>query len=261
MAIGSAFSAVIYYSKQIGELEKSRRFEWRPFLDISHLSKNNKVFFVKLLAKRNGKITGDLDIWQYTKPERLNVIGFDNFINEISEQKDEIRNLKEISIADSLFIYADTLLIPSARRIQYKNLGNTPLRIKSSYISVLTQNEWVNRYHKSARELISDIPNKVEYSREWETDYIVKASDKRESVEYPHLKIMPITELFDYYYSDSTMTIYWVTYFEYEDFFGYDYNTLLIEYQLFRINLIDDYFEIVSEKEGLEKYRWDVNIE
>ena len=57
------------------------------------------------------------------------------------------------------------------------------------------------------------------------------------------------------------MTIYWVTYFQYEDFFGYNYNTLLVEYQLFRINLIDDYFEISSEKIGLEKYRWDVNVD
>jgi hypothetical protein len=259
-AIAAVVISSNYYEGQINEMEKSRRFEWRPFLEISHLAKKNKKFFVKLRTKRDAETATRFDIWQYTRPERLNVLGYDNLINKISEEKQEIRDIEEVSTADSLFSYADTLLIPSARKILYENLGRTPLRIKTSYISILTQNEWDSTYHKSAMRLVRDIPSKVEYSREWETDYIVKAGEKKESVQYPHLKIMPVTELFDYYYADSSMAIYWVSYFEYEDFFGYDYNTLLVEYELFRIDLIGNYFQIRSEKAGVEKYRWDVGI-
>jgi hypothetical protein len=262
VSIKSALNLEEFYKKQIFEMKKSIRFDWRPFLDIEHVDrKRDFVYLIEAQPKpETKKEVHTFKEFEYATPERLTVDKNVFYEEKIEQKTFKIIPLDELNFDDMTYDSVSYLLLPHFRKIRYLNQGETPLRIKAAYISVLTQIEWVEHYNKSESTLVNDIPNLVDWEK-WGIDYIVKSREEKTSSEFIIPKFIPKSEIETYFNRDSTMTLYWVSYFEYQDFFDNIYNTILIQYEVHRLYNIDNYLAIGSLKAGIEKYRWDVNIE
>ncbi|GEM_PF-2222429 len=142
------------------------------------------------------------------------------------------------------------------------NIGKTPLRIKTSVASILSQREWVEKHGKDYEHLIQTLklPGTIDTLH---TDFVLLPGDSSEPApQLGYRRYMSKDEWHQYVYSDSSIVLYPYQYVEYEDFFGHQYNALLIQYLKADIEIIDSIPVFSwSDKPGVERYRWDIGLE
>jgi hypothetical protein len=221
--------SVVYFEKQLDQSRQAVKLEWRPYL---------------LLEQREGQIGMNFRAGESFDSDNIPLL-FDS-----------------VSTNDLGYVAVKSVQIAMMRNVRFINKGNTPLRIAASVSSTLTENEWKNKYHKSADELVHAI-------RTWEdflindVDYVLTAGESRETgTTRGRGRRMPRSEFDTCRLVKHELLVYYFTYAEYLDIFDNRYNVLLVEGV--KVPLIEkNGFMNWSDPTGtnMEKYRWDIDPE
>jgi hypothetical protein len=200
-----------------------------------------------------------LDELEYAEPAHLTVKSNEFLRDQFSMREYKIIELQDLNVDDSAFDSISYLFMPHWRRIIYHNEGKTPLRIRGSCFTILTEDEWEYGYHKSDTLLQPKLARFDEWDI-WEVDYVVKSGVIDTSRIFRSPKYISKKEIDTYLKTDSLMTVYWVSYIEYSDFFSNIYNALLIDNETYKFYNRNGLLSIGSQGGSREIYRWDVNL-
>jgi len=215
---------------QLAEMRKATELQYRPYLDILHSYKEPLQF-------------NDIFHWIEKDNDTESMRKIDFFETKINNPD------------------LDKFSYELQRKIDYVNYGLMPLRIKRGLISAISKKEWEEDFNKSYVELVRYIRS-LPALTEPETDIIVQAKNNYLTKNYTSFeRRMEIFTFRNYLTNDKQIVLYPYTYVEYEDFFGKQYNSILIELLIFKLN-VDNDVVIPSLKMGaVERFRRDVLLE
>jgi hypothetical protein len=260
----SAIAAVVissnYYNSQISEMEKSRRFDWRPFLNIKNFDANIDYSLIKIPIPEGDSTLNEFDKSQYVIPDRTGIKKNVKESSEIDRVYLEIKAREKPIYSKSEIENADFFRFNWTRRIIYENVGETPLRITGLLSTAIYKKEWEN-WDKSVENLLK-FYNDRKLIDSLEVDYIVFPNSTDTTNIKGIKRNIPREHFLDEFGAGDKIILYSVTAILYEDFFGNYYNTILIEHAIIEIEKENNSL-IFPERSPIkiEKYRWDVGIE
>jgi hypothetical protein len=223
--IGTAITSLVYYQKQIDEMRKATKLEWRPYLNIEFIEPSESFYYCG---------------------------------SEISADSNKAYALTKFKVTDPIFSSVKHLYYEQYYKVRYKNSGKTPLRIIQHNSGIFTEKEWSGFYQKSERVLLDSIL--ANQKGEFAVDYIITPDTSIDS----HKTLKQVINI-DYKGIDSTgadhnYIFYIYSFVEYEDYFGTKYNTLLILCLIYEDTIINGYLEFNCKGSIIEKYRWDIGL-
>lgn len=224
-SIAATLISLIYYQKQVDEMKKATKMEWRPYLNISYFN---------------------------LKAE------FQPIINILDSAGLSLVTSIPVDYLDLASNTSPGFVI--AYRLKFANNGKIPLRIIRRASILMDSNTWIEKYKKSEEELVRDGINSSNNSIE-PIDVIVNNdtafySDENRPIVYRKT----LQEFKQRINSDSSYTLYLATYCEYEDFLKNKYNVLLMEHYIYNISISKNILKCILVQRGIEKYRWDIGL-
>jgi len=225
-SIATAVISGVYYQKQVTEMQRATKLEWRPYLDLEYTDREFSSYYL------------------------FNVKGTDSLMAVTTDQ---------IATSDSALRKANSLLFKQNFRVKYYNRGRTPLRIKSHSKGMLTSEQWSDVYHKSNDILLDSVAVQSKDSK-LNMDYVVPADTSVLSSNINSLYLPILEGHLDLASIPKEIVVYIYSFVEYEDYFGNEYNLLRIEYNVYLQSIDGERLHFEYSKTGIERHRWDIDI-
>ena len=216
------------YSRLINEQQKSTEMEWRPYLHVMQSPATPR---------------------------------FKYLIGETDTSPSEVADIDSIKLGSTEYFAVRKIKYMVPRINTLYNGGKTPLRVKTSVSSILSLHEWTNLLGKSYEHLIDTLktPGTVDTLL---TDYVLLPGDSTtQEITRGMRRIMDKKE-WHRYIDGSSIVLYPYLYVEYEDFFQHQYNALLIQCVMGKIEVQDSIPVFTwDDMHSVERYRWDIGLD
>jgi|GEM_PF-3729761 len=214
--------------QQTAQLKRSIDLQWRPYLNLDHINPEHRFMYVMVGPAEQDTVLRPID--------------------SVGLESDAFRAVQYVSYA---FV----------RNIEYQNSGSTSLLVKKAIFGTITEDAWRGGLAKSPEKLVAEV-KRQQLMVELETDITVAPDE----VDTGGSRVGLATVLPKAYWTsrikaNEPIYLYPYSYVEYEDFHGYTYNTLRVEWYRLTMQLTGDtvsrHFQRSS---GQEVYRYDIEV-
>ena len=222
----------INVAKQLEHAKNATQLQWRPYLNIEHISPRGYSFEYLL----TGPETGDT----------------------------LIRKLSDINIESDGYRAVSAIRHHFTRKIRYSNTGATPLRVTHIVSTTISQDDWLNHYEKDLSKLVAALRKSENFGLQLETDITVKPGGSVDgSSPLGEFGVVSKTYWTTNVQQNHNIVLYPVTYVEYEDFFDNTYDVVNMEFLRVSLPIRDGIVvdaDTLALTPGTERYRWDVAV-
>ena len=214
---------------QVSAMNESTALAWRPYVQLEQEDHQFVMVYLTGIDEKSDTLGLDIEKTSFESPEYYGVT--------------RVR----YAVPRSLSIW---------------NSGQSPAWITGKAISVLSEEDWVEKYDKSVQALRDSLRSHEALSMQ-NVDLIIQPDDTiKFAPDIRTARNMQKHEFKTLVRTKSRIVLYPYSYVEYRDFRGNEYNLLYVEFMITPTTLVDNTPQFGdTSKVGLEQYRWDVGLE